>query len=281
MSLISDKVLKFYKDFDSTLNSVGILSRGQVSGAPCDLISGYSMLDIPEGEAMLFEPEFSSIPASSALLAGKPVVSAETFTCLYGWPGDYIREEQTADLKLVADALFANGINHIIWHGKPHNPEGYDTVNFYATTHIGSESTMAEEIPFFNSYLEKVSSYMRKGATCSDIAVYLPLEDAWCKGVMPKEKQFIWVWGYYEMRYVYFPEELTGFRPTWINLAFLEKASVVKGSLKAGNAEYKALYIDAEYLDYRVIRKLLELSRDGLRIIIKKNPKEPGACYSP
>ena len=281
MSLISDKVLRFYKDFDSTLNSIGILSRGQVSGAPCDLISGYSMLDIPEGEAMLFEPEFSNIPASSALLAGKPVVSAETFTCLYGWPGDYIREEQTADLKLVADALFANGINHIIWHGKPHNPEGYDTVNFYATTHIGSASTMAEEIPFFNSYLAKVSSYMCKGATHSDIAVYLPLEDAWCKGVMPKEKQFIWAWGYYEMRYVYFPEELTGFRPTWINLAFLEKASVVKGSLKAGYAEYKALYVDAEYLDYRVVRKLLELSRDGLRIIVKKNPKEPGACIHP
>ncbi|NSW94941.1 MAG: hypothetical protein HPY62_09590, partial [Bacteroidales bacterium] len=55
MSLLSDKVLKFYSDFDSTLNSHGILSRGQVSGAPCDLISGYALMDIPEGEAMLFE----------------------------------------------------------------------------------------------------------------------------------------------------------------------------------------------------------------------------------
>ena len=37
----------------------------------CDLISGYAKMDIPEGEAMLFEPEFSSVPTSSALLAGK------------------------------------------------------------------------------------------------------------------------------------------------------------------------------------------------------------------
>jgi len=276
MTLISEKVLKFYYDFDSTLNSVGILSRGQVAGAPCDLIAGYSLLDTPESEAMLFEPEYSSIPASAALLSGKKYVSSETFTCLYGWPRDYIREEQTADLKLVADALFANGINQIVWHGKAHNPKGYDTVNFYATTHIGSQSSMSEEFPHFNRYIEEVSSYMKKGITCSDIAVYLPTEDAWSAGKMPKEKQFIWAWGYYEMRYVYFPDELDGFNPTWINAGFLEKASLENGVLKIGNAGYKALYIDVEYLEYKVIKSLTELARNNFRIILKKDPKEPG-----
>ncbi len=277
MSLVSEKVLNFYRDFDSTLNSAGVLSRGQVSGAPCDLISGYALLDIPEGEAMLFEPEFSTIPASAAHLSGKQLISSETFTCLYGWPGDYMREEQTADLKLVADALFANGVNYIVWHGKPHNPAGYDTVNFYATTHIGPDGNLAEDISEFNGYLERLSSYMQKGATYSDIAVYLPVEDAWSKGLMPKEKQFIWAWGYYEMRYVYFPDELEGFCPTWINHDFLEKASVENGFLKIGNAEYKALYVDAEYLDYKVIKRLLELTGDGLKVILRKEPQEPGA----
>ena len=275
-TLISEKVLKFYYDFDSTLNSVGILSRGQVSGAPCDLITGYSILDTPEGESMLFEPEFCTIPASAALLSGKKLVSSETFTCLYGWPRDYIREEQTADLKLVADALFANGINQIVWHGKAHNPKGYDTVNFYATTHIGSQGSLAEEIPRFNKYLEEVSSYMKKGITCSDIAVYLPVEDAWTAGKMPKEKQFIWAWGYYEMRYVYFPEELKGFNPTWINEGFLEKASFKNGILQAGDGEFKMLYVDAEYLNYGVIKRLTDLAKNNLKIILKKEPKEPG-----
>jgi len=280
-ALISEKVLGFYKDFDSTLNSAGILSRGQVSGAPCDLISGYALLDIPEGESMLFEPEFCAIPASSALLSGKKHVSSETFTCLYGWPRDYIREEQTADLKLVADALFANGINQIIWHGKAHNPEGYDTVNFYATTHIGNDGSLAAEIPQFNRYLEKVSSHMKKGVTFSDIAVYLPVEDAWIAGRMPVEKQFIWAWGYYEMRYVYFPEELDGYNPTWINGEFLEKASALNGVLKVGDARYKALYVDARYLDYKVIRRLSELAAEGIRIILKRLPEEPGTQLHP
>lgn len=281
MSLISDKVLKFYFKFDSSLNAMGVCSRGQVSGAPCDLISGYALLDIPEGESMLFEPEFCTIPASSALLSGKNIVSSETFTCLYGWPRDYIRQEQIADLKLVADALAANGINHFIWHGKAHNPDGYDTVNFYATTHIGDKSLMAKEIPGFNQYLEKVSGFMRTGKTFADIAVYLPTEDAWTAGVMPKEKQFIWAWGYYEMRYVYFPEELAGFRPAWINYEFLEKAVFKNGKLTVGDASFNALYIDAIYLDYKVVSRLAELAESGLTIIIKKTPQEPGAVQHP
>lgn len=281
MSLISEKILRFYADFDSTLNANGIMSRGQVSGAPCDLISGYALMDIPESEAMLFEPKFSAIPASAALLAGKPVVSSETFTCLYGWPRDYIREEQTADLKLVADALFANGVNKIIWHGKAHNPAGIDSVNFYASVHLGDEGNLAQEIPAFNSYLEKVSAYMQMGHTYADIAVYLPTEDAWMAGTMPKEKQFKWAWGHYEMRYVDFPEELEGYARAWINQEFLKKATVLDGHLLVGDARFKSLYIDVEYLDFEVLKRLSELASKGLDIVIKQKPKEPGKRKHP
>jgi hypothetical protein len=277
MSLISEKVLTFYKNFDDKLNAVGVASRGQVSGAPCDLISGYATMDIPEGESMLFEPEFCSIPASAALLSGKKVVSSESFTCLYGWPRDYIREEQMADLKLVADALFANGINQIIWHGKPHNPKGQDTVNFYASTHLGPSGSFTGELPQFNKYLETVSGYMKKGYTYSDIAVYLPTEDAWTNGIMPKEKQFIWAWGYYEMRYIYFPAELDQYSPVWINYEFLEKGCVKDGVFNIGNSEFRVLYFNSEYLDYKVVKRLADLADQGVRIVLKKIPSEPGA----
>ncbi|MFO7620559.1 MAG: glycosyl hydrolase [Bacteroidales bacterium] len=276
MSLVSEKVLGFYRDFDSRLNEAGVLSRGQVSGAPCDLISGYSLMDIPEGESMLFEPEFCAIPASSALLSSRKAVSSETFTCLYGWPADYLRREQTADLKLVADALFANGINHIVWHGKPHNPSGYDTVSFYASTHAGADAHFADELPEFNRYLEKVSSYMKKGDTYADIAVYLPTEDAWRAGIMPSEKQFIWAWGYYEMRYVYFPEELKAYNPAWINYEFLEKGEMSAGTFNVGNARFKALYIDSKFLEHKVVRRIAELAGEGLPVVMKQIPEEPG-----
>lgn len=277
MSLVSGKVIEFYRAFDSYLNASGILSRGQCSGAPADIISAYASLDIPDGEALLYEPEYNAIPASAAVLSGKKVVSAETFTCLYGWPADYLREEQTADLKLLADALFANGVNHIIWHGKPHNPRGRDTVSFYASVHVGPEGALADEIRRFNRYLETVSRYMKRGKTHADVAVYLPVEDAWRAGEMPVELQFKWAWGFYEMRYVYFPDELAGFRPLWINREFLEKGKVDRGIFRVGDAEFSLLYVDVGTLDYRALKRLVELAGQGLTIIVKRPFKEPGA----
>jgi len=276
MSLVSEKVIGFYREFDRVTGERWAFSRAQVSGAPCDLISGYAAVDIPESEAMLFEPGFSTIPASAALLSGKNHVSAETFTCIYGWPGDYLRQEQVADLKIVADALFANGVNQIVWHGKPHNPAGLDTVSFYASVHLGPEGSLTRQLGSFNRYLTTVSDYMKKGITCSDIAVYLPVEDAWRAGRMPVEKQFIWAWGYYEMRYVSYPEELASYNPVWINGEFLQKAEMSGNDILVGDARFKALYIDSKYIDYKVIKRVSELARQGLRVILKQLPEEPG-----
>jgi len=276
MKLISQKAIKFYENFDQVLNENNIFSRGQCSGAPCDIISAYAHMDIPEGEAMLYEPEFNTIPASAALLGGKKVVSAEAFTCLYGWPQNHIREEQTADLKMLADALFANGVNHIIWHGKAHNPKDQDSVNFYASVHLGRDGSLASEIPAFNHYLASVSEIMKQGKSYSDIAVYLPTEEAWIKGMMPKEEQFIWAWGYYEMRYIYFPEELAGHHPIWINQEFLEKGVFEDNLFKIGDACFASLYVDAAYLDYEALVRITELAQQGLPITMKQVPMEPG-----
>jgi hypothetical protein len=276
MHLVSDKAIQFYRDFDSSLNVRGFVSRGQCSGAPCDIISAYACMDVPEGEALLYEPEFNRIPASAALLSGKKHVSAETFTCLYGWPRNYIRQEQTADLKLLADALFANGVNHIIWHGKPHNPVGQDTINFYASVHVGKDGSLAEEIPAFNAYLEKVSGYMKNGHTYSDMAVYLPTEDAWMKGEMPVKDQYIWAWGYYEMRYAKIADALKGYCPAWINKEFLEKAEVKNNELIVGDAVFKALYVDADYLDYESLVLIQDIERAGVPLIFISKSKQAG-----
>jgi hypothetical protein len=121
---------------------------------------------------------------------------------------------------------------------------------------------------------------MKKGHSYSDIAVYLPTEDSWIKGVMPKNEQFIWAWGYYEMRYVYFPEELSGYNPIWINYEFLKKAKVINKKLVIGGVEVPFLYVDAKYLDTKVVERLYELAKEGLKIILKQKPENPSAKQS-
>ena len=282
MKLVSELVIEnFYMPFTQTCHELGAYSRVQCAGSPTDLIRAYAAVDIPETEAMLYNPSYSRIVASSAALSGKPVVSSETFTCLYGWPREHMMEEKITDLKLVADACFANGVNHIIWHGKPFSFTGQDETRFYATVHVGRKGSLSEHLEDFNAYMTKVSKMMRQGKTYTDVAVYLPLEDAWIASEYPRDLQLPWAWGQYELRYLEFDKELEGFHPLWINRDFLEKGKMVNGELEIGPHKFEALYIDVNYLDPASLERISELAGEGLKVIIKNTPKQAGYIKDP
>jgi hypothetical protein len=266
----------FYKPYVKKCKELGAWSRVQCLGSPTDVMTTYSLVDIPETEAMLNNPHYSRIVSSSACLAAKPLVSSETFTCMYGFPATYLRQEQTADLKMVADAMFAEGVNHMVYHGMPYNPAGSDTIDFFATTYFGPGGSLTPELPAFNAYIGKVSGIMQKGKTYSDVAVYIPYEDGVMKGAYPPERQRVWVWGEYEMRYIDPPKETEGYHPLWINRHFLEEANFQNGKLTVGDAQFKALYIDVEYMDIRVLQRVFELAKQGLPVCLKRFPKQPG-----
>jgi len=292
MHTLSGYVLReFYGPFAANARKVGAFSRAQCGGAPTDLLTAFALVDVPETEAILYEPSFSKIAASAATLADKPVVTSETFTCAYGWTSlryqnghghsPYQGREQIADLKLICDALFANGTNQIIWHGFPFNKVG-DTSNFFYTTCQISTSPLnnlnGDNLKAFNRYMTTVSQYMRKGKNYSDLAVYMPLEDAWMGGFYPdsvrKVKAFFW--GEYEMRFINTPEAYKGLQPTWVNEHFLKTASFKNGELHCGAARFKALYCDVEYMELTALQEVLRLAKAGLPVCIAREPKEPG-----
>jgi hypothetical protein len=277
MMLLDEYVTNgFYKSYVETCRELGAWSRVQCLASPTDVMTTYSLVDIPETEAMLNNPNYSRIVSSSAALSGKQITSSETFTCMYGFPSTYLREEQTADLKMVADALFAQGVNHHFYHGMPYNPKGSDTIEFFATTYFGPGSALEEELAEFNSYIATVSSYLQKGRTYSDVAVYIPYEDGVMKGAYPPERQRVWVWGEYELRYVYPPQELSGFHPLWINRHFLENATLENNVLHVGDALFRSLYVDVNYLDIRALERIWELAKRGFPICMKQIPEQPG-----
>lgn len=277
MKLVADLVLnEFYIPFNEESHKLGGFSRVQAAGSPTDLIRAYAVMDVPETEAMLYNPGYSRIVASSAALGRKPVVSSETFTCLYGWPAKYMFHEQTADLKMVADALFANGVNFHIWHGTPFNPTSVDTIFFYATVHVGKKGSLTNELLPFNEYLTKVSHALRFGQTYSDIAVYLPLEDSWIEGVLPDELKLPWSWGAYELRYKYIPDELEGYHPLWINADFLRKAEVKDQSMKVNDMTFQALYVDVSFLDSESLDAIFRVAKEGLPVYIINIPLQAG-----
>lgn len=271
----------FYKPYVKKCKELGAWSRVQCLAAPTDVMSTYGLVDIPETEALLNNPNYSRIVSSAASLAGKDLVSSETFTCMYGFPSTYLRKEQTADLKMVADALFAEGVNQHFYHGMPYNPEGSDSLEFFATTYFGPGGSLTEELPAFNNYMGKVSGLMQQGKTYSDVAVYIPYEDGVMKGALPKERQRVWVWGEYELRYACTPEELEGYHPLWINRDFLDQATYNNGELRVGDAVFSSLYVDVKYIDARALERMLELAKQGLPVVFKNKVTQPGKNKNP
>ena len=297
MSTLSGYVMReFYGPFAENARKTGTFSRAQCGGAPTDLLTAFTLVDIPESETILYEPHFSKIAASAATLSKKEAVTAETFTCLYGWTSlryknghgqsPHQGKEQFADLKLVCDALLANGVNQIIWHGFPFNKVGHTDNWFYTTCQVSTaekDNLSGENLSRFNRYMTTVSEYMRRGRNYSDLAVYLPLEDSWMGGAYPKEvnEKMPWVWGQYELRYIDTPSSEKGRMPLWVNGHFLSKATYQDGKLFCGDAEFNSLYVDVEYMDKDALSSIVRLAGEGLPVLITRLPNEPGRVKHP
>jgi hypothetical protein len=266
---------EFYRSFAEICHRLGGRSRVQCHGAPTDLIAAYAAVDIPESEALLFNPPFSRIAASAAALANRPVVSCETFTCLYGFPAVHHHHELASDLKLLADAVIAQGVNHIVWHGMPYNPPGA-TNAFFATVHVGPDASFVPELPALNAYLGRLCSWMRIGTTFSRLAVYLPWEDSLMRDRLPDELRSPAAQYYWEMRHDRVPHETEGYHPLWISAELLKQASWEGTRLRAGAACFEALYLDCGWLDPEALEVMLCLARAGLPVILPKLPRRPG-----
>jgi len=281
MALLSDMVLdEFYRPFTAFAHAHGARTRAQCGGAPVDLIEAFRAVDIPESEALLFAPAFSRIASSAATLNGARLVSAESFTCMYGWkgwpgPGPFQGRERIEDARLVADALFAQGVNMVYWPGTPFNPPGRDSM-FYASVHVSPKSAWAPRLAGFNSYIETVQRHLRRGRNYTDVAVYLPTEDAWMGVELPDSLKLPWAWGEYEMRYNRVPETLAGRQPLWVNTVAMEEGLVRDGSLRVGDAEFRSLLVDARWLDARTLRAILRVARQGLPVCLLRAPRQPG-----
>lgn len=282
-ALIAEVFLReFFEEFAAISRENGTQSRVQCHGAPVDLLAAYAAVDIPESEAILFEPHFSRIAASAAALADRPVVSCESFTCLYGFPSPWNVEPQrlwkretVGDLKLLADAVLANGVNQIVWHGMPYATAGR-TSEFYASVHVGPDSPFVADLPTFNRYLETVCGLMRLGRVQSDLAAWLPLEDNWMAGRVPESERTPAANDRWELRHVRVPRELEGHQPVWVTRPFLSQGRVEQGRLIMGSQSFGALWIDCEWMDYAGLLCVAKLAEAGLPIALCRSPRQPG-----
>lgn len=282
--LLSELVIsEFYEPFTAICHRAGARSRAQCHGAPADLVAAYAAVDVPETETLLFDPHFASFAASAAAIGGKPRISCESFTALYGLsrsgpPG--LEKEQLADIKLVADAMFAHGVNQVVWHGMPYQGEG-ETKRFGATCHVGPDAAFAERLPAFNDYLARVSAAMGEGAPWTDVGVYLPVEDQWMRHLLPEEDMRPSAHYHWELQHVRFPRELEGHQPCWVSGEFLGRAAVDGSAIRIGAAAFSCLWVDCEWIARDRLAGLIRIAESGGSVVVRGSLREPGYRRSP
>jgi hypothetical protein len=173
----------------------GFRTREQAHGAPANLLDLYASADIPETETFgssVFpipgfradpnpghgkpEPMISRIASSAGHVAGRPLISSETFT--------WLREHFNVALsqcKPEADQVWLAGINHIYFHGSCYSPDDVQWPGwlFYASTEFNPRNTIWRDLPAMNAYIARVQSILQGGQPDNDVLVYWPIYDLW------------------------------------------------------------------------------------------------------
>jgi hypothetical protein len=154
------------------------LLRIQNYGVPAATISSNAYNDLSEGEGSQWKTLRASRWAASANhLYGRPVTSSETWT----WLHSPVFRATPLDLKAEADRHFLQGINQLIGHGWPYTAPGveYPGWRFYAAGVYNEKNPWWPVMPDVSLYLQRLSYLLRQGQPVSDVALYMPNDDAW------------------------------------------------------------------------------------------------------
>jgi hypothetical protein len=173
--LLNDRFLTPVRDWAA---AHGTRLRAQAYGIPPATIWSDSLVDLPEGEGTQWRGVSATRWAASAgHVFGRPVISSETWT----WLHSPSFRATPLDMKVEADVHFLQGINQLVGHGWPYSPPeaGVPGWRFYAAGAFNDSNPWWPVMPDVARYLQRASFLLRQGQPVQDVAVYLPIDDAW------------------------------------------------------------------------------------------------------
>ncbi|WP_433832603.1 glycosyl hydrolase [Actinoplanes sp. CA-015351] len=232
-------------------NRLGLTFRAQPYGEPIDLGDAAKRLDITECESLGCSEARMRTASTSAVVAGKTVVSSEMlpggFGNLYGLT--------PAQIAALANREYSRGINQMIFHGLPYptmppSADGAITDNAaYWPGFHGFGSNIGEAFgprqatwtmePELADYYARMQQTLQTGQARYDVAV---LNQTFGGDTPTHDGSFLATAGY---TYGY----------------------VTPGSL-SGKTPYRALIVDSSPMSLETARALARKTQDGLQLII-------------
>ena len=268
--LLLNKFTKVWKQWSRKYNAI---IRNQAQGSPANILDLYAASDIPETEGTSVLR--IKLATSSGHVSGKTLISAEAAT----WLDEHFLST-LSEVKKNFDRYFANGVNHLIYHGTPYSPvsEEWPGWLFYTSVHFAPTNTWWEDLKSINSYVTNCQSFLQSSRPANDILLYFPIYNAWSKRGESMLKHF----GTQD-------EELTkdlsemlldnGYTFDYISDKQIQQLTVEGRRILSNNSEYKTIIIPVcDYIPLTTIQKVISLAQEGATIILQNDfPKDvPG-----
>jgi hypothetical protein len=237
--------------------------RLQGYGAPPANISVNAHADLNEGEGHPWDRLTATRWASSVShLFGRTITSSETWT----WLHSPVFRATPLDLKAEADRHFLSGINQLVGHGWPYTAEGvgYPGWRFYASGVYNEKNPWWIVMPDLSRYLQRVSFLLRQGKPVSDVALFLPTDDAYAHFVPGQVNLFD------TLRQRMGTNVVSQILEAGYGFDFFDDGTlgqvgkVDKGALVMGGNRYRAVVLpEVESIPLATVRKLVEFARSG------------------
>ncbi|QGY47416.1 glycoside hydrolase family 2 protein [Maribellus comscasis] len=270
--LLLDRFTKVWADWAKKYDA-GI--RNQAHGSPANILDLYAASDIPETEGT--NPMRIKMATSAAHVSGKPLVSCEAST--------WLDEHFLANLGTVKqnlDRYFANGVNHIFYHGTPYSPvdEKWPGWMFYAAVHFAPTNSWWPDFKAINEYVTRSQSFLQIATPDNDILMYFPIYDTWSEQGRSRLPHF---GGSFEPLTKELSEYLLqrGYTFDYISDKQIQELEITNGEIKAPGANYKTIVVPkCNHIPLATMQKLVDLVNTGATIIFQENlPKDVPGFY--
>jgi hypothetical protein len=183
-------------------------------------------------------------------------------------------------MKAEADRQFLQGVNQLVGHGWPYSPPaaGSPGWRFYAAAALSDKNPWWIAMPDVARALQRTSAMLRQGTPVADVALYLPVDDAWAD-FSPGNVHLIEV-----LQKRIGPDVIpsildAGFNFDFVDAASLAKATVQGNSLAVGAGRYRAVVVPhAIRIPAHVQRLFDELTTGGGFVVVGE--KDAGAAIA-
>jgi hypothetical protein len=271
---LSDLIIEnFFEPLAKWAEANRMTTRVQAHGAMGDVMRGYGIAHVPEGESIFLGDRYAvnlkhrRLASSAAHLYERPVASAESYT----WLRTPTFMTTLEMMKALSDAMFLDGINQLVNHGYSYSPPeaGEPGWAFYASTEVNHTNTWWRHYPQLAQYVQATCALLREGTSVNPVGVYLPIADVYA-GVGAGGLHLD-----VEIERQVDANLLNGIRRAGYDFDLLNdhalatRAAVANGELRIGTGKYRVVVVPAtKYVPPESARRIAEFVAAGGHVIV-------------